>query len=437
MLAVDDTGRGLIAELAGRGLLYQRTAEDALDAHLASGVRTAYCGFDPTAASLTIGNLIAIGLLGHVQRAGHRPIVLMGGGTGLIGDPSGKDRERPLLTRDEVEANIAGQRVIFERLLDFDPGRPNAAIIVNNADWLAELGFLEVLRDVGKHFSVNAMVQRESVRARLDSRDQGISYTEFSYMLLQAYDFLHLHRTRGCTLQVAGSDQYGNIVSGIDLIRHEEGSHADAYGITCPLVTHADGRKIGKSERGAVWLTADRTSPYAFYQYWINVQDDDVGHFARWFSVLPLEEIETLEAAHRDAPERREAQRALARHMTTQLHGETECGRAEAATRVLFGEGDFRDLDAGLLRDMFADVPHSEHGADGLSAGTPLLEVLCETTLARSKREAREFLRNQAISVNGKKVEEGRALQQDDLLPGGLILLRRGKKRWHATRWTP
>ncbi len=432
---MNDTGRDLIAELSGRGLLYQRTADEALDDHLASGMRTAYCGFDPTAPSLTIGNLIAIGLLGHVQRAGHTPIVLMGGGTGLIGDPSGKDRERPLLTRDEVEANIAGQRVIFERLLDFDPARPNAAVIVNNADWLAELGYLEVLRDVGKHFSVNAMMQRESVRARLESRDQGISYTEFSYMLLQAYDFLHLHRTRGCTLQVAGSDQYGNIVSGIDLIRHEKGSHADAYGITSPLVTHADGRKIGKSEKGAVWLTADRTSPYAFYQYWINVPDDDVGHFARWFSVLPLEEIDALETAHREAPERREAQRALARHMTSRLHGEGECERAESAARVLFGEGEFRDLDAGLLRDMFADVPHSEHGAEALSAGTPLLEVLCETTLASSKREAREFLRNQAISVNGEKVDVGRALGRDDLLPGGLILLRRGKKRWHATRW--
>jgi tyrosyl-tRNA synthetase len=420
--------------LGARGLLYQRTAQEALDAHLAAS-RTAYCGFDPTAPSLTIGNLIPIQLLAHAQRAGHKPIVLMGGGTGLIGDPSGKDQERPLLTREEVDANIAGQRVIFERLLDFDPSRSNSATVVNNADWLERLGYLEVLRDVGKHFSVNAMVQRESVRIRLENRDHGISYTEFSYMVLQAFDFLHLYREHGCTLQIAGSDQYGNIVSGIDLIRHHAGGDAPAFGVTAPLVTHADGKKIGKSERGAIWLTADRTSPYAFFQYWINVPDEDVGRFARWFSLLPLDELEALDETHRAAPERREAQRALAGHMTTRLHGERECTRAEAASRVLFGEGDFRDLDEALLRDMFADVPHSEHGADRLSSGTPLLEVLPGTSLASSKREAREFLKNRAISVNGAKVAEDRALGRDDLLPGGLILLRRGKKRWHATRW--
>lgn len=425
-----------LEELDRRGLLYQRTAEAPLDVHLAESSRTAYCGFDPTAPSLTIGNLIAIQLLVHVQHAGHRPIVLMGGGTGLIGDPSGKDQERPLLTRDEVEANIAGQRVIFEQLLDFEPTRPNAAVIVNNLDWLGELGFLEVLRDVGKHFSVNAMVQRDSVRKRLESRDQGISYTEFSYMLLQAYDFLHLRRAHGCTLQVAGSDQYGNIVAGIDLIHHHDGGDAPAFGVTSPLVTHADGRKIGKSERGAVWLTADRTSPYAFYQYWINVPDDDIAHFARWFSLLSREEIAELDSTQRSAPERREAQRALARHMTTRLHGAAECERAEAATRVLFGEGDLRDLDGALLADMFADVPHSEHASDTLSVGVPLLEVLPGTSLAKSKREAREFLGNQAISVNGVRVEADRSLRSEDLLPGGLILLRRGKKKWHATRWT-
>ncbi len=432
-MAARDIG-DLIRELDARGLLYQRTAEAALDQHLTVS-RTVYCGFDPTASSLTIGNLIPIQLLAHAQRAGHTPIVLMGGGTGLIGDPSGKDQERPLLTPEEVEANIAGQRVIFERLLDFDAPRANAAVIVNNADWLTKLSYLEVLRDVGKHFSVNAMVQRESVRTRLEDRDHGISYTEFSYMVLQAFDFLHLYREHGCTLQIAGSDQYGNIVSGIDLIRHHAGSDAPAFGVTAPLVTHADGRKIGKSERGAVWLTAERTSPYAFYQFWINVPDEDVGRFAQWFSLLPVEEIEALERAHRAAPERREAQRTLARHITTRLHGETECERAEAATRVLFGEGDFRDLDAALLRDMFADVPHSEHGAHTLSGGTSLLEVLPATSLASSKREAREFLKNQAIWVNGQRVAEDRALGPDDLLPGGLILLRRGKKRWHATRW--
>ena len=421
--------------LAARRLLYQRTGEAPLDEHLASGMRTAYCGFDPTAPSLTIGNLIPIQLLAHFQAAGHKPIVLMGGGTGLIGDPSGKDRERPLLERGEIEANIAGQRQILERLLDFDPARPNAAEIVNNLDWLGEIGYLEMLRDVGKHFSVNAMVQRDSVRERLENRDQGISYTEFSYMLLQAYDFWHLYRTRECTLQIAGSDQFGNIVAGIDLIRHREGSAAPAYGVTGPLVTHADGRKIGKSETGALWLGGERTSPYAFYQYWINVPDEDVENFARWFTVLPDAEIETLVAEHTAAPEKRLAQQRLAEHMTERLHGASERERAEVATRVLFGEGDLRDLDAATLGEMFADVPNSEHDRALLASGHSLVELLPATSLAQSKREAREFLSQRAISVNGARVDRDRELGPGDLLDGGLILLRRGKKRWHATRW--
>ncbi|MDJ0869775.1 MAG: tyrosine--tRNA ligase [Myxococcota bacterium] len=421
-------------EIAWRGLLYQRTAEDALDAHLAGGSRVGYCGFDPTASSLTIGNLIAIQLLVHWQRAGHRPVVVMGGGTGLIGDPSGKDRERPLQTREQVEENVAGQRRIFERLLDFDG--PCAARIANNADWLGQLGFVEVLRDVGKHFSVNAMIQKESVRERLHNRDQGISYTEFSYVLLQAYDFLHLHREQGCTLQVAGSDQYGNVVSGIDLIHRCEGHRTEAYGVTAPLVTHADGRKIGKSEGGALWLTADRTSPYAFYQYWINVPDADVMDFVRWFTLLDRNEIEELEAAQREAPQQRPAQRALARHMTGRLHGPTERDHAEAASEALFGRGDLRKLPAALLAEVFADVPHSSHDPAALAAeGASLAELLPETTLAASRREAREFLRGGAIWVNGERCPEDRRLSEADLLAGGTILLRRGKKRWHATRW--
>lgn len=424
-----------LRELEARELLYQRTAEEALDEHFASAPRTGYCGFDPTAPSLTIGNLIPVQLLVHLQRAGHKPIVLMGGGTGLIGDPSGKDRERPLLSRDEIAANVEGQRRILERLLDFDPARPNGAEIVNNADWLGELRFLDVLRDVGKHFSVNAMIARDSVRERLANRAHGISYTEFSYMILQAYDFLHLARTRGCTLQLAGSDQYGNIVAGIDLIHRFCGSAAQAFGLTAPLVTHADGRKIGKSEGGSVWLSGDRTSPYAFYQYWINLPDADVMHFARWFSLLPLEEIAALEDAHAAAPERRQAQRTLAEHMTERLHGTEERQRAELASRVLFGEGDLRELDARTLAEVFADVPHSGHGRDRLGAGYALIELLPETSLASSRREAREFLRNGAIWVNGHCASADTALGPGDLLPGGLILLRRGKKKWHATRW--
>ena len=262
-------------ELRWRGLLYQQTAVQELDHHLAEP-RVAYCGFDPTSDSLHIGNLIPIKLLMHWQRAGHKPIVVMGGGTGLIGDPSGRDAERQLLTRERVEANVASQRRIFERLLDFDDGRPQGAVMVNNLDWLDGLGYMQVLRDVGKHFSVNMMIQKDSVRERLHTREQGISYTEFSYMILQAYDFLHLRRTMDCTVQLAGADQYGNIVAGIDLIRRAldgaAGGHGDAYGLTAPLVERSDGRKMSKSSGQAVWLssdTEDATSPYAFYQYWI------------------------------------------------------------------------------------------------------------------------------------------------------------------------
>ena len=428
---------GFLDELRWRGLLHQRTAEEALDRHLQQPGRVAYCGFDPTADSLTIGNLVAVTLLAHWQRAGHKPIVLMGGGTGLIGDPSGKDRERPLLGREQVEANIAGQRRVLERLLDFDPARANAAVVVDNAGWLLKLRFIDVLRDVGKHFSVNAMIQKESVRERLHQRDQGISYTEFSYMLLQAYDFLHLHRELGCSLQLAGSDQYGNIVAGIDLIHRTLGHEADAFGVTAPLLTHADGRKIGKSEGGAIWLTADRTSPYAFYQYWINAADSEVGAFLRWFTLLGRDEIEAIEAAHRRTPAERLAQRALAAHMTERLHGAAERRRVEAASDALFGSGELAALDAATLAEVFADVPHSDHDPSALAAGVPLVDLLPSTALAASKREAREFLGSGAIWVNGRRVPADHRLTERDLLSGGLILLRRGKKSWHATRWTP
>jgi tyrosyl-tRNA synthetase len=429
------TNASFLAEIAWRGLLHQRTGEQAFEEHVATPGRVGYCGFDPTADSLTIGNLIPIQLLVHWQRAGHRPIVLVGGGTGMIGDPSGKDRERPLLTREQVDANVAGQRRIFERLLDFEGA--NAATIVNNADWLSKLGFLEFLRDVGKHFSVNAMVQKESVRERLHNRDQGISYTEFSYMLLQAYDYLHLHQSAGCTVQMAGSDQFGNIVAGIDLIHRTLGHKADAFGATAPLVTHADGRKIGKSEGGSIWLTADRTSPYAFHQYWVNVPDAEVGTFLRLFSVLGRKEIEALEAGQRESPQERAAQRALAAHMTDRLHGPSERHRVEAAADALFGRGDVRSLDASTLKEVAAEIPNSRHDLAQLAGeGVSLLELLPATSLAASRREAREFLGAGAVSVNGERAPLDRRLTRDELLPGDFLFLRRGKRLWHATQWS-
>lgn len=429
-----------LEELKWRGLLYQTTATEELEKHLAVPGRVGYCGFDPTSDSLHIGNFIAIKLLMHFQRAGHKPMVLMGGGTGLIGDPSGKDNERTLLSREQVEANIAGQRKIFERFLDFSQGsasQGSAAMLVNNQDWLEKLSFLDVLRTVGKHFSVNAMIQKDSVKARLENREQGISYTEFSYMLLQAYDFLHLHRTLGCSLQIAGSDQYGNIVGGIDLIRREaRGERSEVFGITAPLVTRADGKKFGKSEKGNIWLTADKTSPYAFFQFWINVEDADVVSFLHRFTFLPQAEIEAIADTHAREPHKREAQRALARAMTRLVHGESELEGAEQASQALF-EGDVRKLSAALLSEVFADVPSSEHAKAGLEGeGLLLLDFLTETSLVQSKREARQFLENGAVTVNGEKADLKRRLRTEDLLHGQAVLLKRGKKNWHVTRWT-
>lgn len=425
-----------LGELEWRGLLKQRTAGAELDAHLATASRVAYCGFDPTADSLTIGNLVPLMMLVHWQRAGHAPIALIGGGTGLIGDPSERDAERPLLSREQVEANVAGQRRIFDRLLDFDARRPNPARLLDNADWLCRLGFVEVLRDVGKHFSVNTMIQRDSVRSRLEDRAQGITYAEFSYAILQAYDFLHLRRTLGCTVQTAGSDQYGNVVAGIDLIHRTLGSDTEAYGVTAPLVIRSDGRKFSKSEGTAIWLTADRTRPYAFYQYWLNVADADAVDFLRIYTLLNREEIAAFEARQRAAPHERAAQRALARELTARLHGEDELRRVDAASEAVFGGGDVRALDAVTLADVVAGLPSSAEPKSALAGpGLALVELLPRTPLASSKREAREFLRSGAVWLNGRRAEENDRLSAGDLLHGRTLLLRRGKKAWHAILW--
>ncbi len=435
---------GFLDELAWRGMLHQTTDETGLPAFLETPGRVAYCGFDPTNDSLTIGNFMAMKLLAHWQRCGHTPIVLMGGGTGLIGDPSGKDAERQLLDRDQVSHNIEACRSIFERVLDFDESKPNAARMVDNADWLCGLGYIDMLRDVGKHFSVNMMIQKDSVRDRLENREQGISYTEFSYMILQAYDFLHLRREMDCTVQVAGSDQYGNIVAGIDLIRRDMIDSPEdtprGHGITAPLLTKSDGTKFGKTESGAIWLTADRTSPYAFHQFWLNAADEDIATYLRWFTFLDQDAIEDIERRHAGTPQDRLAQRTIASEMTRLMHGQDELDRAEAAAEALFS-GDVAGLDEGLLDDVFRDVSHSDHARSTLEGeGVLLADLLPETTLAASKREAREFLGNGSVSINGAKLAADSALEHrlgmDDLLHGKTILLRRGKKTWHATRWT-
>jgi tyrosyl-tRNA synthetase len=421
----------LIAELSWRGFIHQQTDEAQLADHLATASRTLYAGFDPTGDSLTIGNLVPIMMLAHFQRAGHRPIVLMGGGTGLIGDPSGKSAERQLLSPEIVRANVVSLQRIFASVLDFDG--PNAAKLVNNADWLSGLSYLEVLRDVGKHFTINTMIQRDSVRERLHNREQGISYTEFSYMILQAYDYQYLAQHEGVSLQIGGSDQWGNIVAGIDLTRRL--LRRDVFGVTAPLLTKADGGKFGKTEKGAVWLTPERTSAYAFYQFWLNTADTDVETFLKKFTFLSKSEIEALMVAHTADASLRTAQRRLAKEATRLLHGANGLERAESATAALFS-GDVAHLDEALLKEAFAEAPSTQHDMSLLEGdGLSLVELLPLTSLCKSKREAREFLENGSISLNGSKVSLDTRLHPSDLMHGTLALLRRGRKAWHIARF--
>ena len=412
-----------VSELTWRGLYAQCSDEEGLRAHLKGGIRKAYVGLDPTADSLTIGNLCTLTMLAHFQRSGHQPVVLAGGGTGLIGDPGGKSTERPLLPIETIRANVQSQLRIYDRLL---PG----AVIVNNADWLAELSYVHVLRDVGKHFSINEMIRRDVVRTRLDA--DGISYTEFSYMVLQAYDFAHLYRTLGVTLQMGGSDQWGNIVSGVDLIRRTEGGHA--FALTCPLLTKADGTKFGKSESGAVWLTADRTSPYAFHQFWLNADDSDIERFLKVFSFRSQGEITELLREGVSDPGRRIAQRALADELTIRLHGAEALQRTDAVAKALF-TGDVRALDAQTLQEVFADVPSTVMNRSNLD-GKDIVTLLVEAGVAPSNRQAREWLTAGSISVNGERVGADHTMTSGDVLAGDLTLVRRGKKTWSAIRWS-
>ncbi|NUQ68604.1 MAG: tyrosine--tRNA ligase [Phycisphaerales bacterium] len=433
---MSETQRDFLGTLAWRGLLHQTTDEGGLKKHLASGVRRAYVGFDPTADSLTIGNLVPMLLLAHFQRAGHQPVVVAGGGTGLIGDPSGKSSERQLMSREQVAANVESQKKIFARVLDFSSGVSNKATIVDNAGWLCAISFLDALRDIGKHFRVNEMIQRDSVRERLEARDQGISYTEFSYMILQAYDFAHLHMEMGVTLQMGGSDQWGNIIAGCDLIRKStpaDRSH-ECYGLTAPLVTKADGGKFGKTEKGAIWLSADRTSPYAFYQFWLNAADEDAARWVRLFTMLGAAEADAALAAHSADPGKRELHRLLAHHMTSLLHGPTEADQAKKAGEALFS-GDIGGLDARMLDEVFANVPASTQPRASLAAGVGLIDLLVTTGLAQSKREAKEFLASGAVTINGRRVGPDDLLKAEHLLHAGVAAIRRGKKNWHLTRW--
>ena len=515
----------LINELEWRGLLKDCTDKDGLRKHLAdpdNAPRKIYAGFDPTADSLTIGNLVPIMLLAHVKRAGHIPVVVMGGGTGLIGDPSGKSAERQLNTVETIEHFVDCQRPIYNTVLDQIDGPDHA--ILNNHDWLKDISYIEALRDIGKHFSVNMMMQKESIKERLNNREQGISYTEFSYMILQAYDFAHLYEHEGVTVQLGGSDQYGNIVAGSDLTRrkralvvfeaeqdlyqlaNDEGmisddemppmdlakfvadgrgaipksldlnehvlntlklyeqiledwkvrelevpeyifnkysdhlnnliwaSNGETRGLTAPLVQKSDGGKFGKTEKGAVWLTAARTSPYAYYQFWLNSSDDDAANWIKVFTFLDQETVESLIARHAENPGKRELQRTLAQEATKVLHGQDAMENAEAAGKALFS-GEIGSLDQQTMLEVFASVPTTEHAKADLDDGLDMVEMLKSTELASSNREARDFLKEGSVSINGEKIDGDTKITESRLLHGSFIAIRRGKKKWHMTLW--
>jgi len=414
----------LLAELEWRGFVHHTTKE--LAAHLATGRRTLYCGFDPTAPSFQVGNLMPLMLLRHFQLAGHRPIVLMGGGTGLIGDPSGKQSERPLLSEEQIRENVRRQRDQLVRLFDFD-AKETRALVLNNADWLVEQRLVAFLRDVGKHFSVNVMMQKESVKARLDA---GISYTEFSYMLLQAYDFLHLYRKEQCTIQVGGSDQWGNITAGIDLIRRVEGG--EAHGLVGPLFTTASGAKFGKTEGGAVWLDPALTSPYQFYQFWINTDDRDAERYLKLFTLLSQDEIKALLRSHDKDPSRREAQKRLAIEVTQLVHGTRACSSAVAASAILFDEFSPQEAEPGAFDVLAQEIPTvAASSADGLT----LVDAVVQAGLAKSKSEARRSIEQGGIYVNQQRVKDVvRTIGPADWLAGGNLLLRKGKKDYGLLR---
>ncbi|HYU34484.1 MAG TPA: tyrosine--tRNA ligase [Thermoanaerobaculia bacterium] len=434
----------LFDELEWRGLVYGAT-EGACEV-LATEKVTGYVGFDPTAASLHVGSLLPIMNLARLQRFGHTPIALVGGGTGLIGDPSGKTQERQLMTPEKVEENLRGIRSQLERFLDFT-ARGNPARLVNNGDWLTTIPLTDFLRDIGKHFTVNAMLAKESVKRRLEQED-GISFTEFSYMLLQAYDFLVLFDRFGCTLQMGGSDQWGNIVAGADLIRRLRGDRSEApsdgqaekakplaHGVVSPLVTSSSGVKFGKTEAGAVWLDPGLTPPFRFYQFWFNTDDRDVIKYLRFFTWLTREEIGELEFEAQEAPERREAQRRLAREVTLAVHGETGLARAETATRILFGEA-IAGLEPSEIEEVFADVPSSQVAGSSLAGeGTPLIDLLAASGLVPSKSEARRAIRGGGIYLNNVRAgEETRKVTAGDALGGRLLVLRKGRKDYHLVR---
>ena len=415
----------LLEDLKWRGLIYQQTDESGIENILNKEQVTLYCGADPTADSLHIGHLLPFLTLRRFQEHGHRPLVLIGGGTGMIGDPSGKSEERTLQTEAQVETNVQGIYKQMHKIFEFDTEK--GAKLVNNKDWLGPISLIDFLRDYGKHVGVNYMLGKDSIQTRLE---HGISYTEFTYTILQAIDFGHLNRTYNCKVQVGGSDQWGNITSGIELMRRMYGQ-TEAYGLTIPLVVKSDGKKFGKTEGGAVWLDAAKTSPYEFYQFWINTTDDDVIKFLKYFTFLEQEEIEALEKSLNEAPHLREAQKALAENVTRFIHGQDALDDAIRISQALFA-GDLQSLSASELKEGFKDVPQVELSSETRN----IVEIIVETGISSSKRQAREDVNNGAIYINGIRQQDvNYELTNEDKIENEFTIIRRGKKKYFMVNY--
>lgn len=426
--------KDFVAELKWRGMLHNTTP--GAEEHLNKERRLAYVGIDPTADSLHIGHLVSVMMLRHFQRCGHKPVVLVGGATGMIGDPSGKSQERNLLSVEQIEQNLAGLKKQLERLIDFDTKRPNAAILVNNYDWMSKYSFIGFIRDIGKHITVNYMMAKDSVKRRLDPTEgtEGLSFTEFSYQLIQATDFLTLHRELGLSLQMGGSDQWGNMTTGVELIRRMDGH--EAHCITCPLIKKSDGRKFGKTEQGNIWLDPERTSPYTFYQFWLNVSDEDAKSYIRIFTMLDQATIASLEAEHAEKPHERALQKALAREVTIMVHGEKELENALQASEILFGKATadaLRTIDEKTFLAVFDGVPTYEISKETLEAHTNLLTLLTETTpVFPSKGEARRSAQGGAISINKVKIDDlDYAPTLEEAINQKYFVVQKGKKNYY------
>jgi len=419
----------ILPELQWRGLIHQSTEPKELSEQLGKPT-VVYAGFDPTADSLHVGSLLPLMMLRRFQQAGHRPVALVGGATGMIGDPSGKTDERQLLSKDVLQANVDGIRKQLGHFLDFTG--PNSAILVNNLDWMHGFTFLDFLRDVGKNFPINVMLTKDSVKSRLERTDSGLSYTEFSYMLLQAYDFVHLAKHHDCLLQIGGSDQWGNITAGIDLGRRM--LSRSLHGLTCPLLTTSDGKKMGKTEKGAVWLSSERTSPFEFYQYFINVADADVLMTLRFLSDVSQEEYRDLEVQVKDKPQERAAQTRLAESLTRLVHGQNKLDAVQHATKLLFG-ADITQLTQDQLNTIFEDVPSQEVPRSRLADGLGIIDALCTAGLANSKSEARRTVTEGAAYLNNQKVTAFDRILTESDLAGKYLILRAGKKRYGLLRF--